>query len=131
MKLYDQTTFSDPVEGTFGDCTRACIQTLLQDDLDQLPHPITEDGESNLEFWDALEEIYGKSLRFKVCKADTDYRHLPRVVLACGPTVRTQRTGAHHMVVYDRVGERVIHDPHPSRKGLTEITRYCWLIDSR
>lgn len=125
MIWYDQTTLSDKVAGTHGDCVRACYQTLLQDPLLGSPHPVVG-GKMNQEFFTYLEDL-GWEENFKGVRPDADYSGLPRVVLAAGPTIRTPETGVHHAVIYDRVAGKMLHDPHPSRAGLTEITYYYWL----
>ncbi|MCA0276264.1 MAG: hypothetical protein LCH86_09680 [Proteobacteria bacterium] len=126
-KLYDQTVLSDKAAGTHGDCTRACIKTVLQDDLPELPHPVTPEGGWNLEFFDALEERYGWVVQCNPIRADKDFSFLPLIVMAGGPTERTATSGASHMVVWDRVAGRCIHDPHPSRAGLLSVDMLYWL----
>lgn len=126
LTMYDQTTFSDKTLGTHGDCVRACYQTILQDSLAGFPHPISLDGEMNPAFFAALEERGWKE-RFAIFRKGRDFSPLPRIVLAAGPTVRTAHTGVHHGVVYDRLADRMIHDPHPSRAGLLQITFFYWL----
>lgn len=127
MILYDQTTFSDPEAGTHGDCKRACHRTWLQQAMPDLPHPIGPDGNASLEYNDTLES-YGWIERFMIVRPERDYSHLPRVIMASGPTERSERLGGiHHLVILDRIENRLIHDPHPSRAGLTEVKWYWWL----
>lgn len=125
LTLYDQTTYSDVSLGTHGDCVRACHQTMLQDPLEGFPHPI-EDGGMSHAYFAALERM-GYVERFVRVRPGRDLRHVPRIVLAAGPTERTGLTGVSHGVVYDRVAKKVVHDPHPSRAGLTEINWMYWL----
>lgn len=135
LTLYDQTMFSDPEEGTHGDCARACVATLLQIPPSSLPVPINQEtGEWNTKFHAALRDL-GYSMRS--VDYHVDYApdavivdlswggfKVPRVVMAGGRTAR----GAHlHAVIYDRLAERVLHDPHPSRAGLTEILSFDYL----
>lgn len=125
--LFDQETLTDRDAGTFGDCTRACVRTLAQDAMPDLPHPIAEDGDWNMAFYEALEGRYGLALHYQPIRGGKDYSFLPRVVGAGGPTVRTEATGGTHMVIYDRIALRMLHDPHPSRAGLTAIEGFYWL----
>lgn len=129
LHLYDQEVHSDPDTGQHGDCTRACIRTVAQMDMPDLPHPIARKDEWNDEFFDALEEKYELYFKYQPCRPGKDYSFMPRVVMAAGPTVRTQKTGAHHLVVWDREAHAMIHDPHPSRAGLIEIRGYFWLTN--
>lgn len=122
LKLYDQETFSG--EGTHGDCTRAAIRTLLQLDMPDCPHPIAEGNKWNDAFWEYVEDLgYFLHLDAPVTVREA----CPRICLAGGPTVRTADTGATHMVVWDRVEDRCIHDPHPSRAGLLSAEIFYWL----
>ena len=126
MIFYDQTTLSVPEKGTYGDCVRAVYKTILQNPLEGFPHSIGEDGQMNPAFFDALEAL-GWEENFVVYRPERDFTYLSRIVMAAGPTVRTHLTGAHHGVVYDRVAGAMLHDPHPSRAGLTEIRFLYWL----
>lgn len=128
LRFWDQETLSDPTLGTHGDCVRACFRTYMQADMSSLPHPIDpETGGWNVEFFEVLEETYGLVHRVKHVRTGIDYGFMPRIVMAGGTTVRTPENGARHLVVYDRVSGTVIHDPHPSRAGLTIIETLEWL----
>ncbi len=127
LRVWDQETFSDPDAGTFGDCTRACVRTAAQNPMPLLPHPIGNRNEWNYEFFEVLEDEYGLLLQYQPVRHGKNYDFLDRIVMAGGNTVRTEETGASHLVVYDRIAGRVIHDPHPSRDGLTTIDGFYWL----
>ncbi|WP_417724584.1 hypothetical protein [Salipiger sp.] len=130
MILFDQECIHDPESGVFGDCARACIRTVAQDPMPLLPHPIAPSGgEWNLEFFDTLEDLYGWAHQTMVYHPTRDFAPLPRVIMAAGPTVRTkpETGGPLHLVVWDRLAGRMVHDPHPSRAGLISITAVDWL----
>jgi hypothetical protein len=129
LRFFDQTTFSDPEEGTYGDCLRACHLTLIQRAL-SLPHPIDANGNESNTYKEFLKKE-GYVERFRIFREGRDYYDLPGVLIASGPTIRTEYTGAHHAVVWDRVANRMVHDPHPSRQGLTEVRFFHWLEDHR
>ncbi len=125
-KLYDQTTFSDKAAGTYGDCFAACCKTLLQNPLEGFPHPINhENGEWNPAFFDALEKAEF-DVTYNKNRPNKDFSFLPQFVMACGPTVRTETTGATHAVVWDTWNRKMVHDPHPSRAGILEIDCWYW-----
>ncbi len=128
IRLFDQETFSDPKAGTSGDCTRACFRTYAQAEMPLLPHPIGGDGKWNPEFHEVLEEEYGLYHRTQPIFPGKDYGFLPRVVMAAGLTDRSAANGTTHLVIYDRIAARVVHDPHPSRSGLIEIRAFDWLV---
>lgn len=134
LVLYDQTTFSDRKAGSHGDCCRACVATLLQIAPDPLPHPIKPDGTWNTKFHAALRDL-GYSIRS--IDFDPEYAPnceirdqswgnvlVPRLVMAAGKSPRGDWL---HAVVYDRLAQRVVHDPHPSRAGINDITAFDYL----
>lgn len=115
MKPVDQTSFYEPGKAT-GDCMRACVASILELPIEQVPHfAYDDDGERDeSEFWNRyIAFLRSRGFVFIRCSAttpglDTDY-------IACGPGPR----GCGHAVVY-RQGV-MVHDPHPSRAGLTEV----------
>lgn len=133
LKVFDQEVLSDHKKGTFGDCTRACVRTLVQSRLVGLPHPIDCTGEDwNDGFWSYIEDHLGLYIRLTPCRADKDYSFLPRVVMAGGPTLRTGEDGKpRHMVIWDREANACLHDPHPSRAGLTKVETFYWFEEQQ
>lgn len=126
LKFYDQEVLSDPSIGQHGDCFRACVRTLLQLE-EPLPHPVAPEGGWSDEFIKAMDSL-GWTMNGRPLPAPEgwDYDFLPRVLIAGGPTKRTPQTQANHAVIWDRVANRMIHDPHPSRDGLLHVTRFYW-----
>lgn len=127
IRLFDQETLSG--SGTHGDCTRACIRTLMQADMPDLPHPIDDEtGGWSFAFFDVLEEVHGMVYCHQPVRPGKDYSFLPRVLIAAGPTIRSGWDGLpKHAVIWDREADRMVHDPHPSRDGITCITGWNWL----
>lgn len=123
---FDQIVLSDRERGTLGDCTRACVQTLAGYPM-TLPHPLKSSTEWSIDFFEKLEGTYGLRLMHQPVRPGKDYSFIPDICAAGGDTVRTPDNGASHMVVYDRVNGTVLHDPHPSRAGLTTIDSFYWL----
>ncbi len=109
IKTFDQQVLSDHAKGVYGDCMRACVYTLLQEDID-LPHPIGEGGHYNFDFFEVLEEKTGKMLTYR----PREKEHWPDLVIRCGMSPRNIR----HAVVWCRSSGTMVHDPHPSRLGL-------------
>lgn len=122
MKTFDQQVLHNPPHD-YGDCTRAVVYTLAQEDLG-LPHPIdyrSEDGkEWNMAFFEKLEER-GLLLDYF---PNNEKDHWPRFVGRSGVTLR----GTRHLVVWDREKNEMFHDPHPSRDGLIPGTEDGWFI---
>ncbi|WP_238368271.1 hypothetical protein [Mesobacterium pallidum] len=130
MSLYDQTVPHHPESGLYGDCFRACVRTLLQDPMEDLPHPIDGRGRWNQAFFTVLRDTYGWKRRQRTNELKTFKSDLPTVLMACGMTERTDpNTGRPlHAVVWDRNAGQMIHDPHPSRAGLTQIIMFDYLV---
>lgn len=125
IQFYDMTEFSDSVRKTHGDCFRACVKTLFQIH-DDLPHSIGYNGHWNGAF---LLELDQRKLTAsaKRWNENEDHTNLSRILIVSGPTTRTPETGGNHAILWDRVANQMIHDPHPSRKGVLSIEWfYCF-----
>lgn len=132
--LYDQLVLSDRQAGTYGDCARACVCTLLQVDPSHVPHSIGKDGRWNPQFfyW-LLQQGYVMrtapytSSAFRDPDLVSSYNpalSIPRFGLGVGMSPRNIR----HAVVWDRLEDRMIHDPHPSRSGLLSLLDFDFLL---
>lgn len=109
MQKFDQTTFSDHAKGQYGDCMRACVYTLLGEDIG-LVHPIDLKGLWNYDFFEEIEQKTGKELLYLTQESE----FWPKLVIRAGMGPRLSR----HAVVWDRENDEMYHDPHPSRDGL-------------
>lgn len=111
MIKFDQQVLHEPPKH-YGDCTRAVVYTLAQDDL-CLPHPInySDPTQWNMQFFEDLEEIHGLQLDYF---PNNEKDFWPRYVGRSGISPR----GIRHLVVWDRETDSMFHDPHPSREGL-------------
>jgi len=112
MKKFDQTTFSDHAKGQYGDYMRACVYTLLGEDVG-LVHPIDLTGLWKYEFFTELTRKTGKDLNFW----RQEQGDWPNLVIRSGMGPRGNR----HAVVWDREKNGMHHDPHPSRDGLVSF----------
>lgn len=120
----DQMVFSDHENGIYGDCFRACVRSILGlRSPTALPHSLDEEGDWNPQFFEDLEKKFSTEIRFKVYAQGRNFESLPRLVIAAGPTVR----GTSHAVVWDRLENVMIHDPHPSRAGIEKINFFYYL----
>jgi hypothetical protein len=114
----DQRIVDDPDNG---DCTRACIATLLGSDYADLPHLDVHD--INV-FWDTFVDIFearGFDPIYREIKTEEEIPYGYCLVSGRSP----RRDDLRHMVVYkDR---KLWHDPHPSRSGLSSLIG-CWAL---
>lgn len=119
-RWHTQTQLHEPEKGITGNCTQAAIASFFGLPLEQVPdfNTIHQHDEHAGPFWAAVEAFF----------AEQGYQlvHSPEMVqhggmyFAGGPTERTTVHGGTHIVVMQ--AGRMIHDPHPSRAGLTDIT---------
>lgn len=120
LTFFDQLVLSDRDAGTYGDCARACICTMLQSDPREWPHSIDDKGHWNDVFFDRLE-TEGYVMNFRrfglPCKFPT------KIVGLAGLSPR----GINHMCLYNLDLKAIIHDPHPSRAGLADFKTIYFL----
>ena len=110
MPGVDQTTFADSLHG--GNCLQAAVATILREPLDGVPNFYLF-GPLWVEALNLYLGIWALSVQ-----RDTDESGL---TIAVGQSER----GVKHCVVC--VDGEMVHDPHPSRAGLTSIDYYLGL----
>lgn len=130
-------------EDTKGNCTEACVASILNIPLEEVPDFHSNDYASNTgdnlsvhdywerlsvhDYWERFENFLGShdvTVDFMLSvnvhtglREHTGPREIDnRIYLACGPGSR----GVSHMVIY-RNGS-LFHDPHPSREGLQYVS---------
>ena len=107
MRPVDMTQFHGP--GVMGDCMRACVASIIGVDPLVLPPPLPT--ESLVLELDRALRVWGRALVWLAW----DGSYIPDGVLHLmgGPGPR----GVGHCVV--AAGGELVHDPHPSRAGLS------------
>ena len=107
----------DPANGQIGDCHRACVASLLDLPVDDVPHffdyPVSEGGERGLaeqEKWLAKRGLFNLELPFTSESLDDV---LSFISAYSGDTyymlVAKSRSGQNHCVIAQ--GNKIIHDP--------------------
>jgi hypothetical protein len=133
MKPVDQLIEATPENN--GDCLRACLASILE--MPALHVPLLGGylkGERN-QLLDLGAWLRRFGYTYVYAKADTTYLalaldHVEGLVevsvyyIGCGPTVR----GTKHAVVLQGPAAEIVHDPHPSRAGLLEVTDLLFLV---
>lgn len=111
----DQEFLHDKEAGVEGDCFRAVVASILERPIAEVPHfaDLTK-GQGAREFWGAVYEwLEGQGYEYVPTKV------APAGALAyhsiTGPSPRGN--GTYHAVV--GLNNEVVHDPHPSRSGIT------------
>uniref|UniRef100_A0A6M3KUW1 Uncharacterized protein n=1 Tax=viral metagenome TaxID=1070528 RepID=A0A6M3KUW1_9ZZZZ len=115
MKPVDQTKLHIPNKQR-GNCMCAALASLLEFDINDVPK-FNELGE--YEWYPKLLDWLW-SLGFYLICWDCEV-YLPVYFIAIGTSIR----GFTHSVVY--YGEKMVHDPHPSRAGLEKVTS-VWVL---
>lgn len=120
MKPVDQTILHDPENGQVGDCMRACVASIFEFPIEEIPHFAIKEGQggwikSYLRFLHSIGwSVYSMSAK------ENSKHPLPEpgendYYAAIGKSPR----GIYHMVVCHD-GE-IVHDPHPDKTGLESI----------
>ena len=106
-----------------GNCMAACFASVLGGDIaeyDAIIDPVIGGN-----WWHAVEELWRSHgyLIMRISASASDWSGGPDALcFASGTSPR----GVRHMCVF--AGGEIVHDPHPSRSGLTEITDYSILV---
>lgn len=119
MSFVDQTITADDPKRQ-GNCLSACVATLLDIDLDQVPHFIEHgirvNGEDDRTVWWAmLVGFMAGRGQWPVELSSMHDANEDEPVFVMGMSPR----GVCHQVIY--VNGELWHDPHPSRAGLVDI----------
>lgn len=141
MTPVDQDIYSDKEKGIFGNCLQACIASMLDFSLEDVPHFMQESPDNP---WiSAKEWIKEKGyVVFSFCTTATVldslyiegiYQNIdgrqcysPRYCILCGPGPR----GVNHAVIgqVNGYGVKIVHDPHHSRAGLIDGHRWVYFF---
>ncbi len=116
----DQTILGDG-----GDCYRCCIASILGVDAEQVPHILEFHSNEDVErhWFNITVDLARENWRLRVYLCDGENAHavpadVATIIGGDGPRGRS------HAVV--GIGTEMVHDPHPSRAGLTRVTDFMW-----
>ncbi|MCX8559795.1 hypothetical protein OS122_02630 [Mycolicibacterium mucogenicum] len=113
----DQEFLSDPDIGIVGDCWRACIANALELPIADVPHFVRDYDSAFLEATQAWLELNDVPRLLFRCAFFPIAESLKPFGILVG---RSPRDVQHAVLVNTETGE-IVHDPHPSRAGLTSI----------
>lgn len=115
MKPVDQQFVHDPANGQHGDCMRACIASLLELPIADVPHFAQLDADGKGDFWFAVTAFCrSHGFAFVTVRGQFVWAEDAIYHIIAGPSPRGN--GTHHAVV--GLNGRIHFDPHPSRAGL-------------
>ena len=125
----DQKYLHDPINNSIGDCHRACIASVLELSIDDVPHfGLLSSREGRIvelqflaKYGYTIYSIYGDGAMGnhpEMLNDDNEY------YFAIGPSPR-DKTISHQVVCHK--GE-IVHDPHPDKSGLAGINHFEILL---
>ncbi len=132
MKPVEQTIMHDQEKGVIGNCFQACIASLLEIPLEEVPHFV--EGNQDAYFWRkelnvwlaprglSFVEIWCPNLANFRWYADEQLANVGYYVLS-GPSPRQKNV--EHAVIAK--GGEIVFDPHPSKAGLADGDDYRWI----
>lgn len=110
-----------------GDCLRACVCSILEMGIDDVPHFIIEQDD-----WvgKMIQWLNSKGYEFKGCKYGTDVltydKGIDGYYIVNGLSRFFLNGKTRHSVVFK--DGKMVHDPNPNSKGLQSI-EYCYMIE--
>lgn len=116
MRAVDQTVFGFPG----GNCFSACVASLLEIPLDEVPYFMGESlGLDGGAWWERFGEWLKPRGFYAMCfELKNEWRPQGLCILSGKSPRELANPHALHSVVAD--GDRVVHDPHPSRAGVVD-----------
>jgi len=118
----DQDRFGDPD----GNCLQACLATLLDLDIGDVPHFTGEDWRARMGAWLRTRGLWALAFSPPAGTLEETARWLdetvPGYAIVSGQTPR----GLLHATVW-YAGE-LVHDPHPDRAGLLSVEDVLVLV---
>lgn len=118
MIPHDQLYLRGNAENIPGDCLRACVASILELDLLDVPHFVHEHTHGEIAMMDWLATKGIECLRLQ------GHYEVQTHVIYTGRSPRS--THGRHAVV-GLAGE-IVHDPHPSRAGLKGLAEFTYLL---
>ena len=125
MKTVNQEFLHDPDNNLVGDCWRACIASVLELSIDDVPHfallNIRDGKKTELKFLAkhgyAIYGTYGEGEMGnhpEMMEDENEY------YFAIGESPRDKNV-SHQVVCYNGM---IVHDPHPDKSGLNSIMHF-------
>lgn len=132
VAFVDQEFLHDPENGVLGDCFRACIASVVGRPLSEVPHFVRDfpnvEGDDTAQWFAATQRwlaqlgvmaLFYDNPRAARADARAEVSAYPHILI---DGISPRFPGVHHVVVGDAITGEILHDPHPDRTGLTEVT---------
>lgn len=129
MKPINQSILHDPEHGKNGDCWRACIASVLELPIEDVPHFGDMDDRKGrmvelqllAKYGFTIYSIYGDggmANHPEILPEDHEY------YFAIGPSPRDKNI-SHQVVCHNG---KIVHDPHPDKTNLSGISHFEILL---
>ncbi len=132
MKPVDQTILHDEMAFRSGDCYRACVASILEIPVEEVPHfaELYQDNMYNeAEKWFASRGVYSIRLFIKDFSQNRIFLWgMGAHAIVSGLSPRGKNV--HHSIVGHADGYNVtmVHDPHPDRTGIVGGDRWIQIL---
>jgi hypothetical protein len=125
MKPVTQTTFYDPsmpVDQQRGNCWSACLASLLELDIEEVPDFVQIEVSGGQYWWEhTLEWLAHRG--YRLARVMGELPKDPYIMCGISPRSPNGEPVGHSVIYQDGV---MIHDPHPSGDGITaEESAFC------
>ena len=111
----------DPDNGQHGDCFRACVCSLLELSIGEVPHFTLLPDDI---WWDGFVS-YMRGRGYDVHWGKYGLCIEPKDITEFYIITGTSPRGVHHAVIYS--DGKLVHDPHPDGSGVVDIVNYIWI----
>jgi len=135
MKPVKQSILHDPENNQYGDCFRACIASLLELPIDEVPHVLNSPKPSR--WYEDILQWLGKRglayIEYRVTDEDmkhwqllwgVDNLHIYHIITGQSPRDKK----IYHSVI--GLNGQIVFDPHPDNTGLVSIKSYGFIINA-
>lgn len=111
-------------EQSTGDCFRACLATILELPMREVPHFALLDFSPEVRVSMQCAQAWLEARGFELWMGPDDGDNPLPLCIVNGLSPR----GIRHAVVGDTATGEILHDPHPSRAGLATIENRLYLF---
>ena len=116
----EQTILHDPDKGLIGNCLQACIASILNKSIDQVPHFVAR---KKADWFDVMNDWLLQNAGVEAMMISEDSNIAPSgYAILNGKSPR----GSMHSVVI--LNGELAHDPHPAGGGIIEPTSYTIFV---
>jgi hypothetical protein len=114
MKPVDQLILHDPSNNKIGDCYRACIASILELNIEDVPHFMIQEPRQRIKSLLQFLGEYGYTLYSVEGLVDYTYPDENDYYIVSGISPKDSKI-KHAVIGYNG---KIVHDPHPDKSGI-------------